>query len=392
MTPKPTPAGSYTRAAAGSHEVYAFNPHPLPPPISYSAPLVTTLAEANRQLGELSGLARQIPNPDLLIQPFIKREAVVSSRIEGTEAEAEDVFAFEAAEQSSLFPDSRLTSDPQAVREVANYVRAMNIGLRRLDEIAVSLRLIRELHEILLAKVRGKDRAPGDFRRIQNWVGPEGCQIQEARYVPPAVPQMHDALDALEKYMNADDDSVPPLVRLALIHYQFEAIHPFLDGNGRIGRLLVSLLLVHWNLLPLPLLYLSAYFERNRQRYYDLLLKVSREGAWSEWVGFFLRGVHQQSVEASDLVKKLQTLQDEWRERVTRPTSSALVPRLIDSLFKVPFLTIPRAAELLGVTYPTAKAHVESLVREGILHELPDSRNPRVFMARDVIRLASSPE
>ena len=251
-------------------------PHPLPPELPFDAGLVNTLSDADRALGELAGLGRTLPNPQLLIAPFIRREAVLSSRIEGTQTDLTDLYAYEAG-QLPLFAGLKMVPPESDVKEVTNYVRAMEYGLERLQTLPVSLRLIRELHGILMEGVRGDRATPGEFRRSQNWIGRPGCTLNEAEFVPPPVPEMHEALDAFEKYLHAGN-TYPPLVRLAFIHYQFETIHPFLDGNGRIGRLLVTLLLVTWNLLPLPLLYLSAFFEQHRQAYYDLLRVVSEKG------------------------------------------------------------------------------------------------------------------
>ncbi len=250
---------------------WAFVPNPLPPSVNLTWDLVGKISEADRALSELAGVARTLPNPHLLIGPFIRREAVLSSRIEGTQASLSDLFFFEASG----------TIDPQTpdVREVSNYVKALEHGLARLKKLPVSLRLIREMHEQLMGGARGDHLTPGEFRRSQNWIGPPGCTLMDAVYVPPPEDEMTEALDHLEKYLHSAS-SLPPLVRLALIHYQFEAIHPFLDGNGRIGRLLLTLLLCAEGLLPHPLLYLSAYFERHRQEYYRLLLAVSQSGHW----------------------------------------------------------------------------------------------------------------
>lgn len=378
-------SGRLIPVAWGESRGTAFAPDPLPPRLDYDAELVGAVAEAHRQLGELAGLARQVPNSQLLIQPFIRREAVLSSRIEGTQADVAELYAYEAGQ----IPLPGLTDEvPEAdVQEVANYVRAMEYGLTRLSTLPVSRRLLRELHERLLSGVRGRDRAPGDFRTIQNWIGPPGSRLAEATYVPPPVPDMETALDDLERYINEDDLLHPPLVRLAFIHYQFEAIHPFLDGNGRIGRLLITLLLVHWGLLPLPLLYLSAFFERHRNEYYEGLLGVSSRGEWRDWVLLFLRGVATQALAAARLARRLQDLQAEWHRRLIAVRGSTLLIRLADRLFERPFTTVPEAAGLLQVTYPSAKRSVEKLVGAGILEWLEGVANPRVLVAREVLEV-----
>jgi len=248
--------GRVLRIPAG---YWACVPNPLPPTLPWTPELVTVLSEADRALGELAGLGRSLPNPHLLIRPLVRREAVLSSRIEGTQASLSDLYAYEAAQLPLFEP-------PSDVREVYNCVHALEYGLERLRTLPLSLRLIREIHAQLMEGVRGEHQTPGEFRRSQNWVGPPGCTLNETTFVPPPLAEMHKALDAFERFLYAPS-SLPPLVRLGLIHYQFEATHPFLDGNGRIGRLLITLLLCAWNLMPEPLLYMSAYFEAHCQTY-----------------------------------------------------------------------------------------------------------------------------
>jgi Fic family protein len=262
----------------------------------------------------------------------------------------------------------------------------MEYGLKRLDTLPVSLRLIRELHEHLMEGVRGEQATPGEFRRSQNWIGRRGCTLKDADFVPPPVNEMLESLDSFEKYLHSKNDC-PPLVRLAFIHYQFEAIHPFLDGNGRIGRLLISLLLVSWNLLPLPLLYLSAFFEKYRNEYYELLMKISENGAWSDWVIFFLRGVEDQARDAIVRAKRLQDLQIEWKERLSHARASALVLRLADSLFVSPLITIPEAQRILGVKqYHTARKSIEKLISVGILKQVGESSYGKTFVAEEILQ------
>jgi Fic family protein len=239
--------------------------------------------------------------------------------------------------------------------------------------------------------VRGEYGTPGEFRRTQNWIGPPNCLLNEAEFVPPPVPEMHEALDEFEKYLHRDCP-YPPLIRIGLIHHQFEAIHPFIDGNGRIGRLLISLLLVHWDLLPLPLLYLSAYFERHRQDYYALLMAISERGAWRDWLLFFLHGVAEQARDAIRRAKRLQDLQADWRQRLTQARASALLLRLADSLFESPFLTIPRAQHLLDVTYRTAQRNMAKLVEAGILQQVGDASYGRTFLAGKVLQVIEEGE
>lgn len=369
----------------GGNDYWAFVPAPLPPDLRMDLELARVLSDADRALGELSGVGRSMANPHLLIGPFIRREAVLSSRIEGTQADIRDLYAYEAG-QLALFPGLESQPSEADIKEVLNYVRATEYGLERVKTLPVSHRLIRELHQRLMEGVRGGKSTPGRFRQSQNWLGPPGCTLKEATYVPPPVPQMNKALDAFEKYLHVKD-SYPPLMRLAFIHYQFEAIHPFLDGNGRIGRLLISLLMAHWSLLPLPLLYLSDYFERHGADYYSLLLGVSQRGAWPEWISFFLRGVREQAFASIEKVKQLQDLQEEWRKRLTQVRASTLTLQLADSLFKAPLTTIPSAQKIMGVTYRAAQNNVNRLVRAGILEQLGQSSYGKTYAANEIVKI-----
>jgi Fic family protein len=241
------------------------------------------------------------------------------------------------------------------------------------------------MHAKLLTGVRGESSDPGEFRSIQNWIGKPGTKIADATYVPPPVAEMDVALDAFEKFLHADSH-LPALIRLALVHYQFEAIHPFLDGNGRVGRLLITLLLHTEKLLDQPLLYLSAFFERNRDEYYERLLAVSTRGAWSEWIDYFLRAVHEQAVDAVNRANDLLALRDHYSKKMTAARQSTLLLAMIDRLFQSPAVTIASAARDLGVTYASAKQNVEKLVAAGILEPLSDTRN-KVYMAREILAL-----
>lgn len=357
----------------------AFVPNPLPPDLELRWDLVTALSEADRALAELAGQTRILPNPHLLIGPFIRREAVLSSRIEGTQAGLSDLFFYEAA------PPHPGPPVPDVV-EVANYVAALEHGLARMADLPMSLRLLREIHERLLRGARGEHMTPGEFRRSQNWIGPPGCTLADAAFVPPPADQMHKALAALETFFHKPSTH-PALVRLAMVHYQFEAIHPFLDGNGRIGRLLVSLLLAHEGLLPQPALYLSAYFERNRDAYYRHLLDVSRKGEWEAWMMFFLKGVTEQARDAAWRTGKLLALWQIYRERLSTARASSLLPRLADELFNVPMISAPRAAKLLKVTHRAAMGNIQKLVDAGILVPLKDRVRNRLFVGRDILKI-----
>ncbi len=386
---KDSPSGRMIQVGQGEIAYWSFAPNPLPPPLAFDTGLIRLLSDADRALGELAGLGRALPNPHLLINPFIRREAVLSSRIEGTQTDLADLYAFEAGQLA--LPGLKPTAAHADAREVLNYVRALEYGLERLNELPVSLRFIRETHARLIQDVRGNQATPGEFRRTQNWIGAPGCTLNDATYVPPPVVEMNAALDAFEKYLHAQDE-LPPLVRLALIHYQFEAIHPFIDGNGRIGRLLISLLLVHWSLLPLPLLYLSAFFEKHRQEYYDLLMAVSARGAWYEWVSFFLRGVAEQARDAVVRAKQLQDLRMAWRDRLTQARASALLLRLADRLFESPIITIPQAQRYLEITYPSAQKNIQRLVDTKVLEPIDNATYGKTFVAREILEIVSGQE
>ena len=378
-------SGRIAQFGQGEAAYWAFLPNPLPPVLAFDAELLRLASDAAYALGELAALGRTMANPHLLIGPFIRREAVLSSRIEGTQADIADLYAYEAGQ----LPLPGLTPDlPTAdVLEVLNYVHALEYGQQRLVTLPVSLRLMRELHERLMQGVRGAHATPGEFRRSQNWIGRPGCTLNDATFVPPPPAEMQQALGELEQYLYIPEADYPPIVRLALIHYQFEAIHPFLDGNGRIGRLLISLLLIDWGLLSLPLLYLSAYFERRRQQYYELLLAVSERGAWREWVLFFLRGVTEQAQDASIKAKQLQDLQENWRNRLAALGRSNLPIRLADHLFASPVITIPQAQQVLQVTYPSALRTVERLVEAGVMTQLGESSYGRTFVAGEILSI-----
>ena len=371
-----SPSGKVVRAPAG---YWAFVPHPLPPALDWTPKVVAVLSDADRALGELAGLGRSLLNPHLLIAPFVRREAVLSSRIEGTQASLSDLYAYEAVRKTA--PD---------VREVHNYVRALEYGLDRLQSLSLSLRLIREIHARLMEGVRGEVGTPGAFRRSQNWIGPPGCSLEDATFVPPPVREMMAALGALEGFLHRPSDW-PPLARLGLVHYQFEAIHPFLDGNGRIGRLLITLLLCAEGLLPEPLLYLSAYFESRRQTYYDSLLAVSREGAWEAWLVFFLQGMAAQAEDAVARAQRLQDLRERYREQFQAERAAGRLLQMVDLLFVQPVTTMPQISAGLGVNYATATRYIKRLEDAGILREITGQARNRIYRADEVLAAIEEP-
>ncbi len=361
----------------------AYIPNPLEPQVSLSLSIVKDLSAADRALSELAGIARTLPNPHLLIGPFLRREAVLSSRIEGTQASFSDLLFFEAARlREKQVPD---------VREVSNYVKALEYGLARLSTLPVSLRLIREIHQRLMAGVRGESQTPGEFRRSQNWIGPAGCTLSDATFVPPPVEEMHNALDSFEKYLH-EASEMPALIRLSLIHYQFEAIHPFLDGNGRVGRLLVSLLLCSEKLLPHPLLYLSSYFERYRDEYYRHLLAVSQKGAWEQWIDYFLKAVAIQSTDAIQRIDQLLALRQTYRTRMQQARASALLLQLIDELFSYPAITNRAVSERMKVTPRSAQLNIDKLVERGIIQEATGRQRNRVYVATEIVAIIERQE
>lgn len=358
----------------------AFVPNPLPPRLNLE-PLIPLLADAYRYMGELRGIGRTLQNPLVLINPIQRREAVASSSIEGTVTSMSDLLMLEAGANDRQRP-------PDTV-EVHNYVRAFDHGMNRLKELPVSLRLIREIHEILLAGVqrqRGRQITPGEFRTDQNWIGRGNDPIENARFVPPPPNEVLPCLDALEKFIHDDTNpNLPLLVRLALIHYQFETIHPFPDGNGRIGRLLISLILYASGELPQPLLHLSPYFEKNRDKYMDLLFEVSRTGQWLEWIGFFLKGVITQCHDTVVRVQRLQDLQADYRDTLQRTNRSTLMAQIVDSLFEQPIVTIPGVTEILNVSFAAASRNMRKLVDAKILSPIPFPSRPKYYAATKII-------
>lgn len=379
MNPDDFSSASPGRTLRTNKGYWAFIPNPLPPLINWSSGLITALGEAERNLGRLASLADTLPSPHILVRPFIHREAVLSSRIEGTQASLDDVYQFE----SWQLPLLENSSD---VREVHNYVRALDYGLERSKTLPVSLRLIREIHGTLMEGVRGEHLTPGVFRRSQNWIGPPGSTIETATLVPPPVDEMHEALDALEKFIHTPSD-IPQLVRAGLIHYQFETIHPFLDGNGRVGRLLVILLLIEWGLIAQPLLYLSAFFEAHRLDYYDHLLAVSQRGEWEKWLLFFLRGISSQSLDAIDCIERLGQLRTAYKERLRTERTASRLMQTLDVLFERPIVNIRQVEAALKVPYRTAQRYIEKLEEIGILREVSGRDRNRLYRADEILRV-----
>lgn len=364
-------------------EYLAFVPSPLPPQIDWSPQLVSLLSETERALAHLAAAGMSFPPTVIFVKPFVRQEAVSSSRIEGTRTSLRELYAYEAKQLSFI--------ESTDAQEVQNYVKALEYGLGRVETLPISLRLIRELHEKLMKGVRGDFWTPGEFRRSQNWIGAAGSTLESARYVPPPVDEMHACLHSLEDFIHAPSD-LPDLVRLGLLHYQFEAIHPFLDGNGRIGRLLVSLLLFEWGLLPQPFLHLSAYIEAYRGEYYRHLLNVSLHGKWEDWLKFFLTGIKEQAISARERVQALARLRENYHARLKGERTFENLIELVDFMLGQPILTVRQVEAGLGLkNYLSAQRLVEKLESFGILREITGQARNRVYQADEILRAIDEP-
>lgn len=364
-------AGRYIAQPTGYR---AFYPAPLPPepPVRLEGELQGLLSAADRALGRLDGSIQTLPNPDLFVFMYVRKEAVLSSQIEGTQSSLQDLLAAEAKIFSSELPAD--------VDEVVNYVAAMNYGLERLRDLPLSVRFIKEIHERLLQGVRGANLTPGELRRSQNWIGPAGCTLKDATFVPPPPHEVAEALSALEAFLYSSGD-LPQLIQIGLAHAQFETIHPFLDGNGRVGRLLITFLLCQREILLQPVLYLSHFFKQNRAEYYERLQAVRDRGDWEAWLAFFLRGVASVSREATETARRILLLREEHRAGVTAALGRAAGNghRVLEHLYRHPIISVADARELTGTTYAAANTLVSRLVEAGILHEATGYKRNRLF-------------
>lgn len=357
-------SGWYVRQPAGYR---AFIPAELAPvPAIDLARLSPLVSAADLEIGRLDGVARTLPNPDLFVAMYVRRESVLSSQIEGTQSSLDDVLSYQLGEPGGL---------PRDVGEVVNHVAAMNHGLERLRTLPLSLRLIREIHGVLLSGVRGSERTPGEFRTSQNWIGFAGAPLSEASFIPPPPHELPRLLGNLEGFLH-DPGRLPRLVHAGVAHAQFETIHPFLDGNGRVGRLLITFLLVHGEVLQRPLLYLSYYLKRHRSEYYDRLMAV-RDGDWAGWLEFFLRGVAETSRDATETAGAVLSMRDDHRRVVEGVGPNA--PRLLDRLFEQPVVNVAWVQRALGVSWPTANKLVNQLVERGLLVEVTGQQRNRIF-------------
>ena len=355
----------------------SFVPAKLPPepPIQYDAEMQTLLSLADRKLGRLDGITQILPNPELFVAMYVKKEAVLSSQIEGTQASFVDVLGAEY----NLADDQRRDD----ISEVVNYVNAMNWGLSQLELFPLSLRLIRNIHAKLIQNTRGSHRNPGEFRKSQNWIGPAGCTLSTATFIPPTVPDMEAALGELEKYFY-EDDFTPALIKIGLIHAQFETIHPFLDGNGRMGRLLITFWLCQQEILTKPLLYLSYYFKKNRSEYYDRLMDVRKKGDWESWIKFFLKGIAEVADEATNSASAILKLKEEYTKLLyERDGGNNHYQRLLDTLFEQPFIKRTDISELLGVSNPTAGNLIDAFCEMKILIDCDPQKQRNKMYAFD---------
>lgn len=384
MTQTSTRAGKYVAQPSGYS---AFSPSFLPPspPLEVDEEILLLLSDASIALGRLDGVADTLPNPDLFVMMYVKKEAVLSSQIEGTQASLSHILELE----SNIFNPDR----PNDVEEIVSYVGALKYGLERLQTLPLSLRLIREIHGKLLENSRGIEKSPGEFRTSQNWIGPPGSNLKTARFVPPALDDMRASLGQWESYLHTNHE-LPPLIKAGIAHAQFETIHPFLDGNGRIGRLFITFYLCEQGILKLPLLYLSHYFKQNRSEYYDRLQSVRDKGDWEGWIKFFLSGVFQVGNEATQVAKSILSLRENHRSNILAAgkSSSMRVLNVYETLFSGPFVTAKLVSEHLGIPFRSASRIIDTLVEQGILEETTGRSRDRVYVYKQYLKLFENSE
>lgn len=368
-------SGTWINNLKGEAAYKSFRPAALPPEpaITISDEMLEKLINANTSLGKLEVSADLIPNMDLFISMYVRKEALLSSQIEGTQCTLEDLLDPEI--------NTNLNTD---VSDVINYIKAVNYALKRLDTLPLCNRLLRETHKVLMSGVRGQDKNPGEFRRSQNWIGAQNCTLKDARYIPPNVTDMGECMSELERYMNTSSN-YDPLIRTALIHYQFETIHPFLDGNGRIGRLLILLYLMQNDLLTKPVIYISYFLKKNQVEYYDRMAEVRRNGNYEQWVVFFLEAVNVAAVDAIDSAMKLSELHE--RNLGKLPPNKTNLRALFDFIEQQPIISIGYASSTLGISYNTAAASVNNLIKLGILQTKTNGARNRVFVYEDYLEI-----
>lgn len=377
MQIKESSSGKVIKALTG---YFSFIPDPLPPNLEWTNMLVNALSRADHILGMLAREGVRLPNPHLLMRPFIAREAVLSSKIEGTQATLGEVLAQDAG--------ANIDRNPHDLQEVHNYIVALDYGLARLQEFPLSLRLIKEIHGKLMHGVRGSHATPGEFRQTQNWIGSPGCTLSTAKYIPPLPDKLMDCLGSFEIFLH--DRTLPALIHIALCHYQFEAIHPFLDGNGRVGRLLITLLLIERKVLPTPLLYLSAFFEATRDEYYKQLYNVSSQGTWHDWLLYFLNGVAVQGIDVLSRAERINTLIIEWGIRVGS-RSEGIAQEIVKNLAVNPYCTAKKISEKLGVAFTTAQRGIAKLEELGIILQTSEGKRDRIYCAKEILNILEEP-
>ena len=371
-------AGIYVDNLNGEATYQSFKPNPLPPipEIEMDGEIVKLLVDANKQLVKLDTASQLISNADLFISMYVRKEALISSQIEGTQCTLDDVLDPEVEANANL-----------DVSDVINYVKATQYALKRLERLPLCCRLIREIHEVLMENVRGQDKTPGEFRHSQNWIGPANCSLKDARYIPPYVEDMQTAMSDLEKYINENVD-YDPLIRAALIHYQFETIHPFLDGNGRIGRLLILLYLMEQRLIEKPVIYISYFLKKNQIEYYDRISEVRRTGNFEQWIRFFLEAVSKAASDSLEAIRQLSVVHDTNVEKLPKTTRSKDNLRAVfDYIEQYPIIDIKRTAKELEVSYNTVAAAVRKLVELGILQETTNAARNRVFAYEEYLAI-----
>ena len=371
-------AGTYKNNLSGEMTYKSFMPAILPPepPIELDKNIVDLLVKANKQLALLEGISSRIPNIHLFISMYVRKEALMSSQIEGTQATLEDVLD-PCLEKNTNRP----------VGDVVNYIKATDYAINRLKELPLCNRLIKEAHEVLLSGVRGQNKSPGEFRHSQNWIGAAGCNLQDARYIPPSVEDMAQAMSDLEKYINSDDD-LDILIRAALIHYQFETIHPFLDGNGRIGRLLITLFLMEKKVLSTPALYISYFLKKNRIEYYDRMNEVRSKGNYEQWIKFFLEAVYESAKDAVETIDKLTSLHDNYCRKIKdlgRRAKNAM--RVFEYLEANPIIEIQKTARELDIAFNTISSIVKDLIGIGVLEQTSTQSRNRTFAYKEYLEI-----
>ena len=369
-------AGELVNNLSGDAAYKSFKPSALPPKLNIDNDMLKKLVEANRDLIRLDTAAKLIPGSELFISMYVRKEALISSQIEGIQCTLDDVL------------DPKLDTNANLdVADVVNYVKACSYAIERLEKLPLCKRLFREIHGQLLSGVRGQEKNPGEFRRSQNWIGAANCSLKEARFIPPNVDDMNQAMDELELYMNERDD-YDPLIRISLIHYQFETIHPFLDGNGRVGRLLILLYLMQQGLISKPIIYISYFLKKNQIEYYDRISEVRRSGNYEQWISFFLEAVSAAAKDSLDTVEKLNALHEQNVKKLPKTSrSNDNVRKLFDYIEQFPIIDIKKTSEAFGISYNTVSSAIKKLEQIGILKQTTNASRNRVFSYEDYLHI-----